>query len=181
MDIGNLGVPVINIKVVNGGRIGGNEIVSNPHEAVNVVANELVDYVREVVYVMNIDAKGHVLSIYQAGLGTTDHAMVTGKDIFQAAILSNASSIILIHNHPGQDPTPSQADILLTLSMKNIGMLLGIDLADHIIVAGGNSENIFSFRENNLFKRRKKHGQNKNIHKRNNPTDDFGNLFSIDI
>jgi len=162
-----MGVPVISIRLINGGRIGGTEIVQNPQDAVKVIAEELADQVREIVYVMNIDARGHVLSVYQAGLGTTDYAVVTGKDIFQAAILSNASSIILIHNHPGQDPTPSQADFLLTTSIRNLGFQLGIELADHIIVAGGNAENIVSFRENNFFERINKNGKNKNTYERN--------------
>lgn len=163
MEIREMGVPVINIRLVDGGRIGGEQIVRNPDDAIKVVAEDLADQVREVVYVINIDARGHVLSVYQAGLGTTDHALVTGKDVFQSAILSNASSIIIIHNHPGQDPTPSYADILLTKSMRELGLQLGIDIADHIIVAGGNSENIVSFRENGFFERRKKYGKTKDI------------------
>lgn len=163
MEIREMGVPVINIRLVDGGRIGGEQIVRNPDDAIKVVAEDLADQVREVVYVINIDARGHVLSVYQAGLGTTDHALVTGKDVFQSAILSNASSIIIIHNHPGQDPTPSYADILLTKSMRELGLQLGIDIADHIIVAGGNSENIVSFRENGFFERRKKYDKTKDI------------------
>lgn len=170
MEIRDMGVPVINIRLVDGGRIGGRQIVCDPYDAIKVVAEELSDQVREVVYVMNIDARGHVLSVYQAGLGTTDYALVTGKEVFQSAILSNASSIILIHNHPGQDPTPSYADVLLTKSMREIGAQLGIEVADHIIVAGGNSKNIVSFRENNFFERRNKNGKNKNISKGNNAT-----------
>lgn len=146
-----MGVPVINIRLIDGGRIGGSEIVRDPQDAIKVIALELADQVRELVYVMNLDSGGHVLAVYQAGLGTTNYAVVTGKEIFQSAILSNASSIIIIHNHPGQDPTPSRADIMLTSIMRNLGLHLGIDIADHIIVAGGNPDNIVSFRENNFF------------------------------
>ena len=151
MEIRNLGVPVVNIRLTNAGRIGGEVIVSNPDEVINVLAYELMDQVREVIYVINIDTGGHVLCVYQAGLGTTNYALVTGKEIFQAALLCNASSIILIHNHPGQDPTPSQSDIKLTMIMKNMGDFLGVELADHIIVAGGNPDRVVSFRENNFF------------------------------
>ncbi len=140
-------------------------MVRTPEEAIRVIANDLIDQVREMIYVINIDAGGHVLSVYQAGMGSTDFALVTGKDIFQAAILSNAAAIILIHNHPGQDPTPSQADIKLTATMRDMGVYLGIDVADHIIVAGGNSDNIVSFRENYFFERKKNSEKNKNISK----------------
>lgn len=158
MKISNMGVPVVNIKLVNGGRIGGSEIVTEPRDVIKVLAMELADQVREIVYVMNLDAGGHVLSVYQAGLGTTNYALVTGKEIFQAALLSNAASIIIIHNHPGQNPLPSRADILLTEAMRSLGMHLGIEVIDHIIVAGGDAENLVSFRENNFFlsKRKKK-------------------------
>lgn len=155
MEIRDMGVPVINIKLVDGGRIGGSEIVRNPQEAISVIALELADQVREIVYVINLDSGGHVLAVYQAGLGTTNYAMVTGKEIFQSAILTNASSVIIIHNHPGQDPAPSRADVMLTTIMRNLGMHLGIEIADHIIVAGGDPDNIVSFRENNFFVNKK--------------------------
>ena len=163
MDINSFGVPVVNIKLVNGGRIGGNIMVRDTNEAVKVLAQELADQVREVVYVINVDAGGHVLSVYQAGLGTTNYALVTGKEIFQAAILSNASYVILLHNHPGQDPAPSRADIMLTKIMKNIGLHLGIELADHIIVAGGNPDRIVSFRENNFYMNNEKRKRKRKV------------------
>ncbi len=156
MEILELGVPVVNIRLVDGGRIGGSEIVTEPRDVIRVLAADLIDHVREVVYVMNLDAGGHVLSVYQAGLGTTNYALVTGKEIFQAALLSNASSIIIIHNHPGQNPLPSRADILLTETMRNLGVHLGIEVIDHIIVAGGDPDNIVSFRENNFFVKKRK-------------------------
>jgi len=151
MEIKDIGIPVVNVKLVNGGRIGGSEVVEEPSDAVMLIANELVDQAREVMYVININARGRVLSAHQAGLGTTNYATVTGKDIFQAALLSNASSIILIHNHPGQDPMPSEADYYMTKVVSELGQHLGITVEDHIIVAGGNAENIMSFRDNHLL------------------------------
>ena len=156
MKIHDMGVPVVNIKLIDAGRIGGSEIVQNPTDVIKVLASELTDEVREVVYVMNLDAGGHVLSVYRAGLGSTNYAMVTGKEIFQSALLANASSVIIVHNHPGKNPLPSQADVLLTSAMRNLGVHMGIEVADHIIVAGGNPDNVVSFRENNFFVKNKR-------------------------
>ena len=66
--------------------------------------------------------------------GTLDTILVHPRDVFKAAIAANASAIVLVHNHPSGDPTPSEADIKVTRDLIRAGQLLKIDVLDHVIV-----------------------------------------------
>ena len=83
----------------------------------------------------------------------TTGTYISGKEIFLPALLANAASIIIVHNHPGQDPTPSQTDKEFTLMMSDIGEMLGIRVDDHIIISGGDSDNYYSFINERLLKK----------------------------
>ena len=72
--------------------------------------------------------------------------MVHPREVFKASILSNANSVICIHNHPGGDVTPSEQDIEVTNRLMECGKILGIEVADHLII-GGYSGDYFSFQE----------------------------------
>lgn len=141
------GIPVVRVKLVDGGRIGGQDIVRCPHDAMLLMAEELADNDREVLYAMNLDAGGHVLHIHQIGIGTADNCDTCGREVFKAAILANATAIILIHNHPGHTPEPSDEDIEMTMNMMILGRYLGITVEDHIIVAAGNPKKLCSIRK----------------------------------
>jgi len=83
----------------------------------------------------------------------TTGTYISGKEIFLPALLVNAASIIIVHNHPGQDPTPSQTDKEFTLMMSDIGEMLGIRVDDHIIISGCDSDNYYSFTNERLLKK----------------------------
>lgn len=67
-------------------------------------------------------------------MGTVNATLVSPRELFLEALKKNAVSIILLHNHPSGDPTPSQEDILLTQRVRKAGNLIGIELLDHIII-----------------------------------------------
>jgi DNA repair protein RadC len=69
--------------------------------------------------------------------GTIDATLAYPREVFRAALLSNAARIIVAHNHPSGDPTPSPADRLLTARLVSAGEILGIPLADHLVVGDG--------------------------------------------
>ena len=69
-------------------------------------------------------------------MGTINASLVTGREVFKSAILSNASYVILLHNHQSGDPQPSHHDFLVTSKLCAGGHILGIDVLDHIIVGG---------------------------------------------
>ena len=81
-------------------------------------------------------------------MGTIDACLVTGRELFKSAILSNAASVILVHNHPSGDPSPSEADLDFTQRIKDAGELIGIPLLDHIII--GDCKYL-SFRQEGIF------------------------------
>ena len=74
-------------------------------------------------------------AIHAVHLGTSSQSPVGMPDVFKAAILSNSSAIVLVHNHPSGELTPSRDDIELTRRIKEAGEILGIPLLDHVIVA----------------------------------------------
>jgi DNA repair protein RadC len=97
-----------------------------------------------------LDVKQNVIGLNTASIGILDSALAHPREIFKAAILANAASIILAHNHPSGDPTPSPEDRRLTERLKSCGELLHIEVIDHIIV-GGEKGRFVSLKENGLF------------------------------
>lgn len=83
-------------------------------------------------------------------VGTINASLVSTREVFKTSILSNAASIIAIHNHPSGNITPSKQDRLITEKLYQAGQLMDIELLDHIIVGGTTSE-ILSFQEENLL------------------------------
>jgi len=89
---------------------------------------------REQMIVCSLDTKNQPLTINVVSIGTLNSSLVHPRELFKPAILSNAASIIIAHNHPSGDPEPSSEDINITHRLKECGKLLGIELIDHIIV-----------------------------------------------
>jgi DNA repair protein RadC len=78
-----------------------------------------------------------VLAIRMVYQGSVNQAQVRIGEVFREAIRHNAASVVVVHNHPSGDPTPSAADVSLTAEFVKAGDLLGIDLLDHLIVGRG--------------------------------------------
>lgn len=89
---------------------------------------------QEHFYVLHLDAKNHVVRSQQVHVGTLSMSVVGPREVFREAIREAASSIIVAHNHPSGDPTPSPEDIDITRKLKQIGELLDIPLLDHVII-----------------------------------------------
>ena len=86
-----------------------------------------------------MDTKNQPVSINVVSVGSLNSSIVHPREVFKVAILSNAASIIIFHNHPSGDPTPSREDVNVTNRLKEAGKLIGIDLIDHIIIGSENS------------------------------------------
>ncbi|MBQ6501535.1 MAG: JAB domain-containing protein [Mogibacterium sp.] len=89
---------------------------------------------RETVVVLSLNAKGEVIGCHEASIGDIVSSAVHPREIFKHAILSNAASIVVAHNHPSGDPEPSAQDIDATKRLKEAGNILGIPLLDHIVI-----------------------------------------------
>lgn len=124
--------------------------LSTPSEAAGLGKLFLEDCDREQVIVCCLDAKNQPVSINVVSTGCLNSSIVHPRETFKLAILSNAASIILFHNHPSGDPEPSQEDINITTRIKEAGNIMGIDLLDHIII--GSDGAYCSLKEKGLFK-----------------------------
>ncbi|MEL6680541.1 MAG: DNA repair protein RadC [Pseudomonadota bacterium] len=92
---------------------------------------------REVFHALFLDRKNKIIADEEQGRGTVDHVPVYPREVAKRALELNASALILVHNHPSGDPTPSEADIAVTDQIRSALDALGIVLHDHVIVGKG--------------------------------------------
>ncbi|MFK7767578.1 MAG: DNA repair protein RadC [Mariniblastus sp.] len=97
---------------------------------------------QEEFHIITLDTKNQVIDTHQITVGTLDASLVHPREVFRAAIKDAASSIILTHNHPSGDPTPSREDIAVTRRLTESGKTLGIDVLDHIVLGKKSSVSI---------------------------------------
>ncbi len=108
--------------------------LNNAATAADMLSRYLKGVDREYFVVVPLGVKNEVNAITTVSVGTLNSALVHPREIFKEAILHNACSIILCHNHPSGDPTPSQEDWKLTWDLRACGDLLGIAVQDHIVI-----------------------------------------------
>ncbi len=119
--------------------------LTTPAECASVLVKLLQDQPGEVFAILCLSTKHRVIAYHEVSRGTLDATLVHPREVFKAALLANAAAIILTHNHPSGESTPSPDDLLLTRRLVAGGMLLGVDVLDHVIVGDGC---YYSFKEN---------------------------------
>jgi len=119
--------------------------VGSPGEAAKIAEHFLGLCDREQLIVLMLTAKNQLIGVHVASVGNLTSAIVCPREVFKAAILANACSIIVAHNHPSGDPDPSAEDYEVTRTLKAAGKLLGIPLEDHIVI--GDPGRYVSFRD----------------------------------
>jgi len=138
-DRGILGkyIPVYRIELVRERTISiePRPSIHNPDDVVAILQDELLNADREKLVCIALNAKNSVIGINIVSVGTLTSSLASGREIFKSAILLNAASIVLSHNHPSGDSAPSREDILMTERISKAGEILGIKLLDHIIIA----------------------------------------------
>jgi DNA repair protein RadC len=103
---------------------------------------------REAVWRLDLDARNRVVGYELVSLGTVTASLIHPREVFKGAFLTNAVAIIIAHNHPSGDPTPSFEDREVTKRLKRAGEILGVPLTDHLVV--GRKE-VYSFRDHGLL------------------------------
>ena len=96
----------------------------------------LTDVDREHFVILFLDQKNHILGVHTVSMGSATASVVHPREVFKAAILASAVSIICGHNHPSGDVQPSREDRAMTTRLVEVGKLIGIPLLDHIIIGG---------------------------------------------
>lgn len=126
-----------------------NKISFNSADVIyNYFLDILVDKKQEYFYCVYVDTKGKYIDKKCLFIGTINSSVVHPREVFKEAYLLSANGIVCVHNHPSGDSTPSKEDIAVTRKLKEISIIHGIKLIDHIIIGNGN---YFSFFDNNML------------------------------
>lgn len=137
------------IRMVEQPPLYSKEPMKNPDAAIRVMNEFLSQMDRELFCIVNLQADLTPINMNIVSVGSLNEALINPREIFKSAILSNAHSMMLIHNHPSGNLTPSTSDIQTTARMQELGKLMGISLVDHIIT--GRDGNYYSFRDKGEF------------------------------
>ncbi len=122
----NRGLDLVRIRMIPDRKLVSQTPVSTPEEAVDLITREFSDLDREVFMILNMTCHLQVINLDVCSVGTLNYTVVHPRDVFKSSILSNASSVLLIH--------PSREDIDLTERMVSAGKILGIEVLDHLII-----------------------------------------------
>lgn len=88
----------------------------------------------EYMYMLCLNNKNRIIGVFEISHGNVNSSIVSPREVFQKALLANAVNIVMLHNHPSGDPTPSKEDIDVTKRLKDVGEVLGVRVLDHIVV-----------------------------------------------
>lgn len=108
--------------------------VTSPADAANLLMSEMMLLEQEELRVILLDTRNHVLRVKTVYKGSLNTSVVRVAELFRAAIKDNAAALIVAHNHPSGDPSPSPEDVHVTREIRKAGALLDIDLLDHIVI-----------------------------------------------
>ncbi|MEY2725655.1 MAG: hypothetical protein RLZZ458_1522 [Planctomycetota bacterium] len=103
---------------------------------------------QEEFHMVTLDSKNQPIACHQITVGTLRNSLVHPREVFRPAIRDAANSILVVHNHPSGDPTPSDQDLNVTERLESAADIVGIPLVDHIIVAGGKAQSLQEWRTN---------------------------------
>ena len=127
--------PVFRLQLIRDGSPSRDrKQITSPLQAASMLAPYLEVQDRENLVILMMDIKGSVIGMSIVATGTIDSALVSTREVFKPALIANAKSIILGHNHPSGDPTPSPEDVIITTNLVKAGELLEVDVLDHVII-----------------------------------------------
>ncbi len=141
---------IVSIRLKTDRQVMSKERIDSPKAAIRVVGDILKNMDREHICVINMQTNGIPINCSICSIGTLNYAISNPSDLLKSSILSNAASVIMVHNHTSGSLEPSSEDIAITDRMIKVCDMVGIPLADHVIVGSDNS-GYFSIREKNLL------------------------------
>lgn len=128
-------IPLYQVRLVREGSIQSDrKVIRTPEDAYQILKDYFANLPSEHFVALLMDTKNHVRAFSPVSIGTLNASIVHPRELFQRAILGNCSSVILSHNHPSGDPTPSPEDIELSHKLCEAGKILDIVILDHLII-----------------------------------------------
>jgi DNA repair protein RadC len=112
-------------------------VVSSPADAANLVLYDMGALEQEELRIILLDVRNRVMDVITQYRGSVSSSQVRVGELFKAAVRRNAVNLIIVHNHPSGDPTPSPDDVALTRAIVQAGKLLDIDVLDHLVIGRG--------------------------------------------
>ena len=116
--------------------------IRTPEDVFAIMGPEYENAVVETAQMLALDTKNKVIGVFTVSTGSLNASIIHPRDIFQRAILSNAASVILVHNHPSGDPSPSPEDIELTRKLMEAGRVMDVAILDHVVIGEGRFESL---------------------------------------
>lgn len=128
-------IPCARVKLIRDGDCTVlTDTIKRPEDSYHILNTLIGDDDREHLIALFLDTRHRVICTHTLSVGTANATICSQRELFRAALLSGAVAIILGHNHPSGDPTPSAADISITRDIKRAGDLLDIQLLDHVVI-----------------------------------------------
>lgn len=122
--------------------------VTSPSDVANILMVDMIHLKKEHFKIIMLDTKNQIIGIENISIGSLNSSIVHPREVYKEAISKSSASIILVHNHPSGDPTPSKEDIAITRRLYDCGEILGIKVLDHIII--GNNKYV-SLKEKDII------------------------------
>lgn len=142
----------VHIRLIKGLSLMSEHRITSPEDAIEVIGRQLLSEIdREALCVINLQGDGKPINFNVVSIGTVNKSLAVPIEILKSAILSNASSVIMLHNHPSNNLVPSKNDMAATRKIISSCNALGIGVLDHIIVGGNNTENYYSMHEQKII------------------------------
>ena len=111
--------------------------IRTPEDVFAIMRPEYENAVVETARMFALDTKNKIIGVFTVSTGSLNASIVHARDVFQRAILSNAASVILVHNHPSGDPAPSPEDVELTRKLVEAGRVMDVAVLDHVVIGDG--------------------------------------------
>ena len=119
---------------------GETPLVETPDQVADLLREDLRHAAAELFFVVLVNTRRRLIKVEKLSSGTLDTILVHARDVFRAAILTNAAAVVIVHNHPSGDPTPSESDLKVTRDLIRAGQLLKIEVLDHVILGRATHE-----------------------------------------
>ncbi len=113
-------------------------VINSPQDVANILMAEMASLDQEHLKVLMLNTKNEVLGIREIYVGNVNSSVVRPAEVFRPAVRDNATSVIVVHNHPSGDPTPSAEDISITRNLIEAGKMMAVEVLDHLVIGSGN-------------------------------------------